>query len=82
MNMHTVVGQKWEESEKGWGTRPDGHSIHLSEQHRQQYIKEYWDRMPNAVPDEYSRPCTNPYPIDIDEETYQKLILKGGNLRY
>ena len=38
-----VVCQYWEESERGWGVRPDGCSLHLTEADRKQFIKEYWD---------------------------------------
>lgn len=28
---HGVICQKWEESERGWGTRPNGYSLHLAD---------------------------------------------------
>ncbi len=80
--LHTVVKQDWEESEQDWGTRPDGYSLHLSEAHRENYIKEYWGKMPNSVPECYSRPYSSPKLIDIDEETYTQLVANNGNLRY
>lgn len=51
-----VVVQYWEESERGWGTRPDGISVHLTDNDRQLYIQNYWRKMPDSIPDEYSRP--------------------------
>lgn len=54
-----VVVQRWEESERGWGVRPDGYSIHPDIAARNQYVKEYWATMPNEIPDEYSRPCVH-----------------------
>ncbi|OGZ11915.1 MAG: hypothetical protein A2942_01995 [Candidatus Lloydbacteria bacterium RIFCSPLOWO2_01_FULL_50_20] len=36
-----VLCQKWEESERGWGTRPDGYSLHKSDADREQYIREH-----------------------------------------
>ena len=71
--VHPVVCQKWEESERGWGTRPDGYSLHLSDTDREAFIKDYWAGMPNAVPDEYSRPDGTPYVCDADSETYKKI---------
>jgi hypothetical protein len=62
-----VIVQKWEESERNWGVRPDGYSIHLTEADRKAYIKEYWDRMPNETPDEYSRPAGTPYTAEVDD---------------
>jgi hypothetical protein len=40
--MATVVMQRWYESERGWGQRPDGCSLHLTEQDRAAYCKKYW----------------------------------------
>jgi hypothetical protein len=63
-----IVVQKWEERERGWGTRPDGFSVHLSEADRLAYIKEYWDKMPDGpAPDEYSAPSGSPYLTMIAE---------------
>lgn len=56
--MPEIFVQLWDESERGWGVRPDGVSIHLNQQARDAYIKAYWDRMPDTVPDEYSRPAS------------------------
>ena len=54
--MKTIVIQTWTESEKGWGTRPDGYSLHLSEQDLDKFVELYWKDMPAQVPHEYSRP--------------------------
>lgn len=62
----TVVVQKWEESERGWGTRPDGYSIHPDEAARERFVKAYWDDMPDSAPDEYSRPCGTPYTAEVE----------------
>ena len=70
---YKVVCQRWEESERGWGVRPDGYSLHLTESDRQTFVKAYWDRMPDNVPDEYLRPSGNPYWCLIDSETYDKI---------
>jgi len=55
-----VLCQKWEESEyePGWGVsvRPDGCSLHTSENELSKYVKKYWDSMPDETPDIYSRP--------------------------
>jgi hypothetical protein len=74
--MPTVVVQKWEESERGFGTRPDGFSLHLSEEDRVEYVRKYWASMPDEAPDEYSRPDGSPYLADVDEETLE-LIRKS-----
>ena len=52
-----VFHQPWIESERGWGVRPDGYSLHLSEADRDLYIEAYWHSMPpGAAPTEYSKP--------------------------
>ncbi|OGZ11738.1 MAG: hypothetical protein A3C93_02270 [Candidatus Lloydbacteria bacterium RIFCSPHIGHO2_02_FULL_54_17] len=69
-----VLCQKWEESERGWGSRPDGYSLHVSEVLREQYIREYWSRMPDQAPDEYSRPDGTPYWCEVSEKTYHEIL--------
>lgn len=69
-----VIVQKWEESECGWGSRPDGYSIHLTEADRVAYLKAESDsRHDEVVPDEYSRPDGTPYLAEIDKKVYLKL---------
>ncbi len=75
---HKVIVQKWEESERGWGTRPDGFTMHLTDAHRKAYIDAYWDRMPDWVPDEYSCPSGEPYEAYVDTETYN-VVKASGN---
>lgn len=63
--------QKWEESEAGWGVRPDGYTIHA----RREDITAFLDRMrlreaaagfgPDNVPHEYTRPSGEPYQAEI-----------------
>lgn len=76
-----VLCQKWEESEIGWGTRPDGYSLHLSKESLKSYIKEYWDSMPDETPEEYSRPNGSPYWCEVDTETLKKVSIaeKAGH---
>lgn len=77
----TVIVQKWEESERGWGTRPDGYSLHLSEADRRAYIAEYWARMPDEPPDEYSRPDGTPYEATVDNVTFARLRASKNGIR-
>jgi hypothetical protein len=72
---HPIVVQKWEESERGWGCRPDGYTMHLTEADRAAYCKEFWDRerkrnKSGVTPDEYSRECGSPYAASVDTKTY------------
>ena len=79
---NTVIVQKWEESEAGWGTRPDGFSMHLTDEDRKAYIKAYWDGMPDATPAEYSRPDGTPYTWNADEETYATVKASENGIRW
>lgn len=80
--MPTVVVQKWEESEAGWGTRPDGYSIHLTEEDRAAYCKKFakWQQDyfkkeygDDRVPPEYDRICGAPYLAEVDAKVYEEL---------
>jgi hypothetical protein len=52
---HVAYMVTWTESERGWGVRSDGASLHLSQDDIGAYLKEYWDDMPAEAPYEYSR---------------------------
>jgi hypothetical protein len=67
-----VIVQDWLESEAGGGQRPDGCSIHLSEEDCKAYIA--------ASPREYSRECGDPYIGFVQLSTYKKL-LEAVNIR-
>lgn len=81
--MPIVTVQKWEESERGWGTRPDGYSIHKSRADLSKFLAEERDaerkRNPSGkVPDEYSRTCGTPYDAEVDDETYASIGDRSG----
>lgn len=78
--MVTVVVQKWEERERGWGSRPDGYSVHLTDDDRCRFIAAYWARMPDKTPDEYSRPLGTPYEAEVvlSPEDEVRLAASGG----
>lgn len=70
--------QYWEESERGWGVRPDGCSIHLDLKSHTIYVDEvYRDRtFHHHVPDEYDRIVGNPIEVDLSEKLYADLLEK------
>ena len=64
--------QQWEETERGWGTRPDGYTLHANKEDVQLYLQEMRARecegkAANYVPDEYSRPIGAPYEASFDD---------------
>lgn len=73
-----VVVQEWEESEAGWGTRPDGYSVHTSVENAEKFIKDFWNKEKTGypsgkVPYEYSRPVGTPFLRDTNEDFYNKV---------
>jgi hypothetical protein len=73
-----VILQTWTESERGWGLRPDGYSLHLSEEDMRRYNQNYWEveKQSNPggqVPDEYVRPDNNPVPVLVPADVYAEL---------
>lgn len=81
LEARLVVAQDWEESERGWGVRPDGCSLHLTEADCRQYISKYWDGMPRFAPDEYERPAGQPYHVAVPMDLYEEVVKGGGNKR-
>ena len=78
--MPKVIVQKWEESERGWGARPDGYSVHKSMADLRQYLADEREaerrRNPSGiVPDEY--PCGAPYEADVSAAVFEAI---GENL--
>ena len=77
---YPVVQVQWDESERGWGVRPDGYSFHLNEEDAKAFIKEYWSKMPDSVPDEYSRP-ENESVVDVGPKLYRKIKNSKNGIR-
>lgn len=79
--IYYVFRVDWIESERGWGTRPDGCSLHESEADFKQYLAEYWATMPKEVPDEYSRPEGGPYQFAVNKKTYSQIKKSKNGIR-
>lgn len=78
--LFAVYMIKWEESERGWGTRADGCSFHCSVAEAQAFVKAFWDaekaRNPSGeVPEEYDRPVSEtPELIQVGREFYDRVM--------
>jgi len=68
--MEQVWCQPWLESERGWGQRDDGYSIHLNEADIQTFHKQHIKGWPAETPDVYDRPVGQPYLAWVDAKTY------------
>jgi hypothetical protein len=78
--MNKIILQLWEESERGWGTRPDGCSIHIDLNSQKQYIKDYYKDRDDNVPDVYERIIGEPIEAFIDDKLFS-VIEKDKNVR-
>lgn len=76
-----VVCYEWIESERGWGQRPDGITLHLDNARATAFLEKYYADQPKEVPDEYSRHDGQPFVIDVDEATYSKVIASKNGIR-
>lgn len=65
---------EWEESEQGWGVRPDGFSFHRSPENANQYVQDIYSKYPYKVPSDYSRACSNPTLIEVSDELYTRVM--------
>lgn len=80
--MKKVILQYWEESERGWGIRPDGCSLHISENDLKNFVDSiYKKRNTENIPYEYDRVVGNYLDVLITENIYNEIILNGGSLR-
>lgn len=77
----TVICQEWLESERGWGCRPDGASLHLTTADKDAFVEEYWGSMPKDTPDEYSRPCGEPKIIEVSRAIYTQIKKSKNGIR-
>lgn len=71
--MKAII-QQAEESERGWGVRPDGCTIHLDDEARKKFWQKYYDTLPKFAPDEHSRPSAPPYVVEIPDDEYDNLV--------
>ena len=68
----TAIVVDWEESEAGWGTRPDGWTLHSDRAAHRAFLAAMRDREAaihgGTVPAEYSRPVGRPRPVTVTAE--------------
>lgn len=85
--MKLAILMTWTESERGWGCRPDGASLHLSQESLKKYIADYWakekERNPSGVtPHEYTRPDgENGRVCLVTDDLYEDIRMSEGGYR-
>jgi hypothetical protein len=79
--LEQAVYLNWEESERGWGTRPDGCSLHLTEEDAQQYVRDYAETLPKEVPNEYERPAGVPVGVTVTKDIYRQIRKSKNGIR-
>lgn len=75
MTTKTVIIQNWEESERGWGTRPDGFTVHLDKEQHKKYVQWFYQKHNNAdaAPDSYTRVYGDPIEVEVDGVLYDRI---------
>jgi hypothetical protein len=81
---HAALYVSWTESEAGWGCRPDGISLHETQEDAKVFINKYWDaekkRNPSGVtPSEYSRPDSSNGRLVLVSESLLKRVKASEN---
>lgn len=67
-----IILQRWEESERGWGTRPDGYTLHLTNSDRDKFVEAFnkkHNNLPEA-PESYTRTTGGPQPVSVVKDGY------------
>lgn len=72
---------EWYESERGWGRRPDGYSLHISREAFDEHMQKHWKLMPATAPDEYEAPEWQHPQLVESPEDLAALVEKHGTLR-
>jgi hypothetical protein len=72
--MNRVFLQLWEESERGWGVRPDGCSLHIDNIELDKYVDNIYKDRGDDIPNEYERTIGSSIETFIDDELFDKVI--------
>lgn len=73
--MNKIILQLWEESERGWGIRPDGCSIHIDSKERKKFLSKIYKKreIELNVPDEYDRIVGEEIEAFVNDNIYEKV---------
>lgn len=79
MSEFNAIGQQWEESEAGWGNRPDGYTLHVDKDAHKTFLdadtkkKEEDFKKTGVVPECYTRTSGAPFEVQLDDKTLEEL---------
>lgn len=69
--MNHIICQVWEESERDWGVRPDGFTLHLTPEDHAAFMEDFWRQQKadfdGRAPDEYTRASGKPYACPVND---------------
>lgn len=72
----------WTEYERGWGSRPDGYSVHSTKELAEKYVNDTCGDRSGPVPDEYSSPSSLPVGVHASEVLVSMLERHNGTMRF
>jgi hypothetical protein len=74
--MKTVFVQNWLESERGYGQRPDGYTVHSDRDQCCAYIARFVKRnhTSDRVPDVYTTFDGDPIEIEVDDALHSRIL--------
>ena len=76
--MNKCIFQYWEESERGYGVRPNGCSIHSSKEEHMNFINGIYSSRTDEVPHEYDRVAGNPIVCFVSDEIFERVSLNSS----
>jgi hypothetical protein len=80
--MDQAFVYSWTERERGFGQRPDGLSVHVSEQEARNYVARHFASMPSEAPDEYEQPDSDiPFGVVLQDAAFARLLAEKKSMR-
>lgn len=70
--------QAWTESERGWGQRPDGHTLYPTLEDRTAHIAKDVAERGSDIPDAYSFADGEPKLVRITEDAANRIVASDG----
>lgn len=78
---HKAICQAWVESERGWGQKDDGFSLHVDLKARDRYIKKENAGKKLPVPDVYVFASGGAYEVIVTTHLWKAMVKSKGSYR-